>query len=455
MKFLVIGAGAVGTSLCSRLVADQHDVTMIERNEANVDKVVSSLDLEILYGNGCSPELLVRAGIHTADYVIAVASIDEVNVTACLAAKLLNPNAKRIARIRDIDFNHAGIPEETLKDTFDLIINPDHAAAQYLLKLFQFPGAKEVVDFCDGKLRVLALEIKEGAPMANKALSEFAALENQFPMLVISIVRGDKLIVPRGNDVIKPGDVLYFITVPEKTSVLFEATGSTLTVGSSAMIWGGGSLGRALAQTLEQHGVKIKLIVSEDDPALEIIDELKNTLVLAGDGKDQQLLEEENIGNVDAFIAATSDEEDNILSSLLAKKLGVRTSMALVDRATYSSLVSAIGVDVAVSARIAAATEIFHHIHSESVISEFSMKHLNAGFIEIAIDVDSPIANKALNELKVPHGIIISAIVRGREIFIPRGDAEIYPHDRVVIFVTRASQKKLEKLLDTKMEFFV
>lgn len=455
MKFIIIGAGAVGTNLSQRLATGQHDVVLIERFEHNIDKVAASLDVEILLGNGAQPELLAQAGIATADYVISVADNDAVNIAACLAAKLLNPRVKRIARIRDINFLHKDIAEEHVREYFDLIINPDQAAADYFMQLFKVPGAKEVVDFCDGKLRVLALSIAENSKIAGTQIKNFTDLQDQFPLLIIAILRRNKLIVPRARDTIQEGDLVYFVTVPEKTNVLFEICGRSLARGRSAMIWGGNFLGRSLVRSLEAQGIQVKFIISNPELALEVVDEFEDTLILHGSGTDQNLLVEENISEIDAFVAVTPDEENNILGSLLAKRLGVPLVMSLINKNTYLNLVHAIGIDVAVSSQVAAAKAIFHHIHSEAVISEFSLRNLGAGFIEIEVSSGMPITGKTLAEIKSPHGVIFSAIVRGGQVIIPRGSDLILAGDRLVLFVLNTAQKKIEKLLGMKLEFFI
>jgi len=455
MKFIIVGAGAVGTSLSRRLVAQQHDVCLIERHENKLSKALANVDLDIIYGNGCSPEVLARAGINTADYVVSVANFDEVNIAVCLVAKLMNEKAKRVARIRDISLVHKEIIPQDLSNYFDLIINPDLAAAEHLLQLFKVAGAKEVVDFCDGRLRVLGITLSENSPYINKKLSELSEIRSKFPILILGIVRANSLLVPRGGDRLLPGDIIYCITEPERTAVLFEMAGRTYSEGRSAIIWGGGVLGRSLAHSLESQGTKVKLIISEQEAELELVDELSSTLILTGEGTDQALLEEENISDSDAFFAVTADEEDNILSALLAKKLGARTSMALVNKAMYLPLVHAIGVDVVVSSRIAAAGAIFSHIHSGSIISECSLRHLGAGFIEVEATSQMPLVDKTLEEAKIPYGILMAAIVRDDQFFIPSGKDAVKVGDRLVIFVTQGAEKKLEKLLNIKLEFFL
>lgn len=455
MNFIIIGAGDVGVTLSRKLVHEQADIILIEKYESHITKAAQALDIEIVYGNGCSPETLVRAGIHTADYVISVADHDEVNIAVCLIAKMINPATKRVARIRDIDIAHREITPANLSEYFDLIINPDQAAADYLKQLFQVAGAKEVIDFCRGKLRVLGISLSHEAPILHRKLKEVVELREEISSLVIAIVRDNALFVPTGNDVFKPNDTIYCIAPPEQTKLLYNYAGRNYIESKSAVIWGGTPLGKALAHLLEEQGTKVKLIVDEAHGTNELVDEFKNTLILVGDGKDGSLLKEENIGDVDAFIAVTDDDEDNILSALLAKKLGVRSAMSHVNIGTYLPLVHAIGVDVVVSSRIAAATAIFSYVHQESVVSRFSLRHLGAGFLEFTIDKGNKIVGKSLGEMKIPKGILFAAIVRGEEIIIPGGDDVLAENDVIIIFVLQSAQSHLEKMLGKKLELFV
>ncbi len=455
MKFIIIGAGDVGVTLSKKLVMEQHDVTLVERYEHHVSKAAAGLDIELVYGNGCAPDVLARAGIHTADYLIAVADHDEVNISACLVARLLNPETRRIARIRDINLMHKDISPARLGEYFDFIINPDQAAANYLLQLFQVAGAKEVIDFCNGKLRVLGISLSDMSPLLNRRLRDVVEIREKLSVLVIGIVRNNRLYVPTGDDIFEPGDIIYCITPPENTSRLFEYAGRNHIQSKSAVIWGGNPLGKAVAHALEAEGTKIKLIVSEEESSHELLDDFKEVLILQGDGKDGNLLVEENIADVDAFIAVTADDEDNILAALHARKLGAKSSMAHVNKGTYLALVHAIGVDVVVSSRIAAASAIFTHIHSDSMVSRFSLRHLGAGFLEYRVKKDTPIVGRTLSELQIPRGILFAAIVRGEEFIIPGGRDMVFEDDIIIIFVTDKQQKKLEKILKTKLELFV
>jgi trk system potassium uptake protein TrkA len=452
MKFIVLGAGDVGTTLAAQLVQEQHDVVLIERSESKLEAATANLDVQALHGNGCLPEVLIKAGINTADFFIAVANQDEINVTASIAAKLVNPEAKRIARLREISFLHEEIVQNNVSDIFDLTINPIQAAADYLLRLFRVAGAREVVDFAGGKLQLIALDVKGTSPFVRKKLRDLIALRERLHLVIIAIVRNGELLVPRGNDELLEDDTIYCITPPGQVPALFEMAGYHFRPAKSAMIWGGGSLGKALTHALEFEDVQVKLIVSPEESTHELLDEFKDTLILTGDGKDKELLLEENIQEIDAFISVSDDEEDNILSALLAKKLGARSSMALVNKASYLPLVQAIGVDVVVSSRAAAANAIFAHIHRDALIADPSLRHLGAGFLETTIEEEMPIAHKTISEVKFPSGVLCAAMTRGDEIIIPSGEAVLTPSDTLILFITRGAHVKLERLFGKKVE---
>jgi trk system potassium uptake protein TrkA len=221
------------------------------------------------------------------------------------------------------------------------------------------------------------------------------------------------------------------------------------------MIWGRSSLAVSLVHGLEQLGVSVKIIVPQDDNVEELVDQCRTALVLRGDGKDQDLLIEENIQSCDAFFAVTPDEEDNILSSLLAKKLGCRMAVALVNKATYLPLVTAIGVDIVISSRLAAASAIFQHLHSDKFVSEISLRNLGGGFIEVILKKEMPLTGKRVKAIELPRGILFAAVIHANEVVIPSGETVLAEDDHLVIFVTTAASSKLEKLLGMKLEFFI
>lgn len=454
MKFIVIGAGAVGLSLCSKLVQEQHDVVLIDLNEGRLSKASHSLDLQVVCGNGCSPQLLLAAGIDTADYLVSLAKTDAVNITACLMAKLISPHVRRIARVREINFSDVSSINGKLDDYFDLIVNPDIAGANQIQQYFKAPGAKDVFDLAKGRLQVIGLEIAKHAPFVNKTLNRIHEHWEDFPCLLIAIERDGKLIVPRGKDKLQQDDLIYAITTPARTKQLFELAGQKVLTHDNILIWGGSGLGRYVARTLQSKAKNVKLILSEEREALQMADQFESVLVLHGDGTDQELLLEEGIGSTDIFVAVSQHEEDNIIASLLAKRLGAKMAIALVDKAEYLPLVSKIGVDIVVSARVAAGTAIFNHIFSRSAVSEFSLRHQGAGFISIIVNSDLEIADRPLKEAVFPPGILIAAIIRDDQAIIPTGETVIQIGDQVIVFVIQSAHKRLERILQMKLELF-
>lgn len=447
MKIIIVGAGSVGLRLAQMLAASEHDVVLIEKDKARLDHVSSSLNIQTLLGDGCVPATLINAGISTADYFIAVTNQDAFNVMACVTAKLLNADTRRVARLRHTNYQNSHVSEESRDDLFELIVNPAVAAADYLHKVFQVPGANEIVEFADGKLRVIALTITAKSPVINRKLKSLDEYRENHPILIIAIDRAGKLIIPRATDKIRVGDIIYLVAPQEKTALLFELAGRPFHEGKSAIIWGGSAIGTQLAKSLEASGTHVKLIVNDTERAEELAAQFDQTLVLHGSGTDQELLLSENINEIDAFISVTHNEEENILAALLAKQLGVGTGMALVNRETYLNIVPSIGVDVVVSSLTAAASKIFKHIQGDALVSDFSLRHQGATFLDIIATQELSWIGTQFKDLKLPDGILICGIVRADQVIVPRGVDQIEVGDRVIIFISKPALKKVEKTL--------
>ena len=453
MKFIIVGAGNVGLGLAERLVANQHDVTIIEKKESVIQRIPSYLDLQVIRGNACSTQLLLDAGLKNADYLIAASNNDEANISVCLLGKLINSNTKRVVRLHDVDLQRRIIQEKALSEYFDLIIDPDQTGAEHLYRLLKVVGAKDVVEFAGGKLMVLGIEVKENSKLIAKRLSGLKGAVPDAPFLILSVVRDHQLIVPSGKDKLRPHDIAYIVTVPNKVDVVFDLCGQKLEAPKFIVIWGGSELALSLADMLEQTSIQTKLIVPEvKDGGMYYIDRYKNVLVLQGDGTNMQLLVQENISDADVFVAATDDEESNILGSILAKKLGASSTMAMVNKGAYLSLLSTLGVDCVVNSSVAAASAIFRYIHAGSVLSELSMEQRNAGFIEIEITEGSPLIGKLIKDIVFPSNALIAAIERKGEVQIPTGDDSIQVGDVVVVFLLKSEVRKIEKLFQVKLE---
>ncbi len=452
MNFLIIGAGDVGKSLSAQLAAHGHNVVLVDTDSDVLNSEISSLDLKVVIGNGCSPEVLFNAGILEANYIIAVTDSDEVNIAACFVSRLVNPHPKRIARIRDLNLASKLISPELLGEYFDLVVNPEEAGAEYLLKLFKLPGAREFVDLGYGKVRVLGLSVLETSPVLGQSLSQIHQEHQETPITIVALIRAGRMLCPAPEDKLRVGDVFYATTTPEATKDAFKLSGRELRHSQSAMLWGGSFLSRSLAFRLDQEGVRVKLILTDEDRQMEMADLLKNALVLNGEGTDQSLLIEEHVEDVDAFIAATDDEENNVLAALLAKKLGARNAVALVNKTSYLPLVSAVGVDVVVSARLAASSAIFKHIHAKSLLTEVAPHCDGGGFIEIDISSEMPLSGKILKDLALPVGVRVGAILREGKVLAPSPVEALLEGDRVILFALKSATAKLGRLLNLPIE---
>lgn len=456
MKFVVVGAGVVGSSLAHKLSALGHEVSLVD-NEASRLSAAATLSRKIhtIYGSGASPEVLVSAGLENADYLLAVADTDEVNVAACFVGRLITPKPKRIARVRHFDLSSQEISPIFLSEYFDLIINPEQAAADSLVRILDIPGAHEVLEFGKGRIRVLGLTVGPNSPLSNMKLSSLKDWPQQLPVLIVAVMRGSKLLVPKGDDKIKTGDVIYAVSLPGKTKLLFELAGKQLLDTRRLLIWVNDRMAFTLIKTLQSHVDNITVLVSDNALKADLQSTFKRLKVVTGIASDQNVLLDCGVVNCDAFIAATSDDENNVLTALLAKRLGAKTTGCFVSNESYGPLVTAVGVEMVINLRLAAANAIFQHIHHRSIISELSLQNEGAGFVEVEWDSKLPFLNKKIKDLNLPHGIMIAGIERGDEVIIPSGEDSLVIGDRVLIFLLRGSQPKLEKLLGFQLELFV
>lgn len=456
MKFVVVGAGVVGASLAHKLSALGHEVSLVDSDAEKLSSASSgSRKIHTVYGSGASPECLVSAGLESADYLLAVADIDEVNVASCFVSRLITPKPKRIARIRHFDLTSPEISPIFLSEYFDLVINPEQAAADSLVRTLDIPGAHEVLEFGKGRIRVLGLTVGTDSPLANMKLSSLKDWPQQLPVLIVAVMRGSKLLVPKGDDRIKAGDVIYAVSLPGKTKLLFELAGKKLLDTRRVILSVDDRIAFTLIKTLQSHVDSITVLVSDNTLKDDLLSTFKRLKVVMGPASDQNALLDCGVVNCDAFIAATSDDENNVLTALLAKRLGAKITGCFVSNESYGPLVTAIGVEMVINLRLAAANAIFQHIHHRSIVSELSLQNEGAGFVEVEWDSNLPFLNKKIKDLNLPHGIMIAGIERGEQVIIPSGEDSLAIGDQVLIFLLRQSQPKLEKLLGFQLELFV
>ena len=453
MRIVIAGAGNIGYYLTERLVSEGHDIVVIDQRENVLRELTSHFDIRGVLGTASSLDNLVAAGMKSADIFIVATTSDETNLLACLLADALNERVRKICRVHELVTDESGLPPR-LSAVVDQFINPDKEASANILRLFELPGAVDVIDFADGQLKIVGVDLSSSDSVIGKPLREFAEMRRDESMLVVAIVRDGSLIVPGGDDVFRNNDVVYVACKPQKVNAIFQILGSEPRSIDKVMIWGTSAVARGVASELVKREVSVKLIAPEEEVAEQLAAQMHNALIIQGDATDPDLLREEVIEEVDLFLAATGHDEDNILSALLAKRFGCRRGAVVVDKVHYLTLAPDIGVDIVVNPRIAAASSILKYVRGSSISSAFSTRDDTAEILEIEIQHNSKIAGKAIKDLPLPKDIIIAAILTEDSVVIPAGMDVISVGDRVVIFAKRSAMPKVEKLLQVHFSLF-
>jgi trk system potassium uptake protein TrkA len=441
MKAIIIGAGKLGYSIAQMLSSEGYDVIVIDQIEARLQAVDEHLDVQTICGNGASGDILQEAGVYHADLLVAVTEGDELNMVSCFIGKSLG--AKRtIARVRKpeyIDFDkssglgHMGI---------DLIINPERVTADEIVKLAKMAEAQNVEFYADGKVQLLELRVTEKAPVAGQQLKEFGF---HAPFLVVAILRDEKMIIPRGKDRVLAGDIIFILAETKKMRGIERFFGQRRLKIESVVILGGGRVGYYLASKLEELHYSVKVIEKDIEKCKSIAQRLNSSLVINGDGTDLSLLEDENVGDTDLFVAVTGDDKLNMLVSLLAKHLGAKKTIAQIRRSDYTSLVEKVGIDRAVSPRLLTAGAVLRFIRKGQVVSITLVSDARAQITELIATESYPYAGAYLKDIKFPSGAIIGALTRDDKVIVPSGEDRVMLGDRVIVFALPEATHKVEK----------
>lgn len=458
MKIIILGAGQVGTSVAENLVNEANDITVIDTNAERLEKLQTRLDLQTIEGNGAHPETLMRAGAEDADLILAVTNSDEVNMAACQIAYTLFHTPTKIARIRSAEY--LAHPEIFAQDAIpiDVIISPEQIVTDYIQRLIEYPTALQVLDFAGGLVQLVAVKAIEGGPLVGHEIRE---LRNHLPGIdsrVAAIYRQDRPIPPEGSTTIESGDEVFFIAAKQHLrSVLSELRKLEKPV-RRVMLAGGGNIGRRLAASLETKGYLVKLIDHNPERARQVAEHLQKTIVLLGDAADEELLVQEGIDNTDVFCALTNDDEANILSAMLAKRLGATKVMSLINRGSYVDLVQNAGnIDIAISPQQATIGSLLAHVRRGDVVAVHSLRRGAAEAIEAVAHGDkntSRVVGRAIEDIKLPRGVTMGAIVRGDEVLMAHHDTVIEAGDHIILFlVDKRNIPEVEKLFQVSFGF--
>lgn len=440
MNIVIIGAGNVGFDLGKILSESHHDVTILDRDKQALNRVSEKLDVLIVEGNATSARDLIKANVKDSDIVIAATSVDEVNMIASMLSKRLGAK-KVIARIRNDELTSENAPIKAIDLGIDVVIHPEYSAALEIVQLLKRASASDVINLADGKLQLVGIKIESHSPLVQKSLIEYAQDLEPVIFRIVAIYRGGLTIMPKGHIRIQKNDQIFVLAKIKDIPELVKSTGNLERKLSKIIISGGSAIGELIAKMLTKQDKKwnIKLIEPDYNKANELAQELKNVLVLHGNPTDPDLLAQEGIAETDAFIAVTDDEESNIISCLMAKHLNVYKTVALVSKPDYIPLSQAIGLDTAINIKLSVANEIYRHVRKREVLSVASLHGIEAEVLELRANFSSKIANKPLYKIKLPHGVVIGAIIRSNDVEIATGNSVIQEHDSVIVFCLTSS----------------
>ena len=457
MKIIILGAGQVGISTAEILAKEDNDITLIDNVASQVEGLQDRLDIRTIVGSASHPSVLEQAGGPDADLILAVTDQDEVNMAACQVAYTLFRTPKKIARIRSVEYlTHTEIfSDESIP--VDVIISPEQLITQHVLHLIEYPGALQVVDFAGGKIQLVGLKAYHGGPLVGR---ELRTIREDLPTVearVAAIYRHDRPIIPEGDTIIEPNDEVFIVAAAPHIPIVMSEFCTVEAPGQNIMLVGAGKIGLQLARSLEQNNYQVKLVEHGAERARQVAEQLDATIVLRGDAADEDLMLQENIDATDVFCSLTNDDEANILSAMLAKRLGAHRAMALINRSAYVDLIESSVLDVAISPSLITVGSLLTHVRRGDTIAVHSLRRGAAEAIETIAHGDatsSSVVGRPIEEISLPSGTRVGALLRNQEVIIPHHDTVIEAEDHVILFVIDKKYiRDVEKLFQVKVTF--
>ena len=467
MKILILGAGQVGGTLAENLANEANDITVVDNDSVRLRELQDRLDIRTMHGRASYPTILKDAGAEDADMVIAVTNSDETNMVACQVTKLLYKTPTTICRVRagaylgkkDLFYN-----KETEKELdrlrgfpIDVLISPEHLVTQHITRLIEYPGTLQVLEFSKGLVSLVAIRATKGGPLVGRELSYLRTHMPKIDTRVAAIFRKNRAIMPQGDTVIEDGDEVFFIPAADHIRSVMSELQPLSKPYKRIFICGGGNIGYRLANSLENR-YQVKILERDHDRCVMLSERLQKTVVLEGNAANKDILLEENIENTDVFCAVTNDDEANIMASLLAKRLGSRKVLTLINNPDYVDLIQGGDIDVAISPQQTTIGSLLTHVRRGDVVNVHSLRRGAAEAIEAIAHGDhksSKVVGKRLDEIHLPPGTTIGAIVRHNEVLIAHDHLRVQPGDHVILFLVDKSRiRDVEKLFQVGLTFF-
>jgi len=444
MNIIICGAGRVGFTIAKLLVEQNHSLTVIDQSSEDIQKINDSLDVKAIVGKATYPAVLEKANAAEADMIIAVTKNDEINMLICQIAYTVFNVPKKIARIRSQDYLNPKFSKVYNKENLpiDVIISPEIEIAKSIQRKLEAPGALDNVPFAENKIRLLEISINKSCPLINIKLNE---LTKKFPKLeanILGVIRKEKFIILKKNDVLKENDKAYVIINSAQMQLTLSAFGHNEKISNKILIIGGGNIGFNLAKNIEQsfESARVKIIEKDKDRAEHIANELNNSIIINGNGLDEDVLNEANLEEIETVLALTNDDEDNLMVSVLVEKFSKnKRTMALINKPNYSLLQSSLKIDDLIDPRMNTVSSILKHVHKGTIETAYSILNGEYEVIEAEIIETSELINKELKNSDLPDEIRIGAIARGNNIIIPRSSF-VFLKDDIVVFLAKRDQ---------------
>ena len=457
MKSIVCGAGVVGKSIAESLSKEGLEVTVIDESGEAIKKVSNTLDVKTIVGAASSPSMLESAGARDCDIIIAVTKSDETNMIACQIGYSLFKIPTKIARIRQQDYLKGEWANLYNKENLpiDFIISPENEVAKAIYRRLHAPGAIDMLELADNRLKLIGLKCEEQCPMLNISIRELSEVYSSVLSNILLVIRQDKKFVVNSRSTLEKNDIVYFVVDNGHFHEAMKAFGHEETESQRVVIVGGGNIGFALSKRIEEEdkNVSTSLIEFDKNRSKFLASNLKSVTIINGDALESDILEEVNISNTGNFIAVTNDDEVNILASLLAKRAGAQNCMTLVNNSSYSSLLNTIGIDITIDPRLITISTILEKVRSGRIRSIYTLGDGFGEVIEAEILANSAFANKKLKDMQLTKNIRVGAVVRKDKILIPTSETVFEVNDDVVFFSETSCIKKLDKLLSIRPEY--
>ena len=450
MNIIILGAGQVGSSVAENLAGESNDVTMVDLDSETLHTLQDRLDIRTVVGHASHPKILSQAGAENAEMLLAVTDSDEVNIVACQVASTLFNTPNKIARVRASEYLERQELFQQESAPVDMLISPEQVVTDYIRKLLDLPGSLQVLDFADGRVQLVTVRAYYGGPLVGHELQNIRDHMPDVDMRFVAIFRKGRPILPKKDTIIEVDDEVHFIAAREHIRQVMSELRRRDRPYNRIMVVGGGNIGTSLASSIE-HDREVKIIDHNAQSAQHLSEELEESIVLLGDAADKELLLEENIEDIDVFIAVTSDDEANILSSMLAKRLGAHKVMTLINRPAYANLVESDVIDIAISPQQVTISSLLARVREGDVVVAHSLRRGAAEAIEAIAHKESKVVGLPIEKIKLPRGASIGAIVRGDEVVIAHHDTVIEPEDHIILFlIDKKRIHEVEKLFQAK-----